>query len=234
MRQRVMIAMALSCEPELVIADEPTTALDMTIQAQILELLQRLTKDKGTSVILITHDLGVVAGMADDVVVMYAGKVMERGLRRSSLMLRRTLIQKVSLCRCPTPLPSVGSSIKYRARRRTRPICRPAVPSRRAVKWRRRSAEKSHLPWSRLRQGGQHYAILVKQTMKPLVAIRNLEVHFDLGGGRRVVKAVDGFLLDIRPGEVLGLVGESGCGKTTFGRSILQFVEPRAEGGVRR
>ena len=78
MRQRVMIAMALSCQPELLIADEPTTALDVTIQAQILDLIQRLKKDTGSSVILITHDLGVVAGMADDIIVMYAGKIFER------------------------------------------------------------------------------------------------------------------------------------------------------------
>ena len=109
MRQRVMIAMALSCEPELLIADEPTTALDVTIQAQILELIARLRRETGTSVILITHDLGVVAGMTDRIIVMYAGHVFESAPTRELFADRPIRTRRGCCCRCPTRRARKGS-----------------------------------------------------------------------------------------------------------------------------
>ncbi len=122
MRQRVMIAMALSCEPELLIADEPTTALDVTIQAQILELIKKLKSETGTSVILITHDLGVVAGMTDHVIVMYAGKIFEQARTTSSLLHPEIRTPRACFVRCLIRLPNRESYIKSRVFRRTWPI----------------------------------------------------------------------------------------------------------------
>ena len=143
MRQRVMIAMALSCSPELLIADEPTTALDVTIQAQILELIRKLKAETGTSVILITHDLGVVAGMTDEIIVMYAGKVFEQRADRELFARPGNPYTKGLLRSVPDPTSKQGQLYQIPGCRPTWPICRPAVRSRRAASTSRTSAGRS-------------------------------------------------------------------------------------------
>src|SRR5205823_5968792 len=173
MRQRVMIAMALICHPQLLIADEPTTALDVTIQAQILELLDRLQRELGMAVMLITHDLGIVAGSADRVVVMYAGQVVEQA---------------------PT----------------TELFARPLHPYTEGLL----ASRVTHAP-----------LVQVEGLVKRFPGERAL---FGLGRARRTVRAVDGVSFAIAAGQTLGLVGESGCGKSTVGRAILRLIEPDA------
>src|SRR5207245_2172492 len=174
MRQRVMIAMALVCHPKLLIADEPTTALDVTIQAQILELLDRLQRELGMAVMLITHDLGVVAGSADRVVVMYAGQVVEQA-STGELFARPLHPYTEGLLASVPRLDTRVSQVRGRVKR---------FPGERGL--------------------------------------------FGLGRARRTVRAVDGVSFAIAAGQTLGLVGESGCGKSTVGRTILRLIEPDA------
>src|SRR5207245_19544 len=174
MRQRVMIAMALVCHPKVLIADEPTTALDVTIQAQILELLERLQAELGMAIMLITHDLGVVAGSADRVVVMYAGQVVEQA-----------------------PTPEL--------------FARPLHPYTEGLL---ASVPRLDPPPARAR-GRLH-------------RIPGEGGSVGLGRPRAVVRAVDDVSFAIASGQTLGLVGESGCGKSTVGRTILRLIEPDA------
>ncbi len=181
MRQRVMIAMAIAGEPRLLIADEPTTALDVTVQAQILELIRDLQRNAGTAVILITHDMGVVAEMADRVVVMNGGRMVEEG--------------------------PVGEIFHAPREDYTRMLL-AAVP-------RLGSAPPADAPPTRAGDA--------------VVTVRDLTVGFDIFGGlfRRPVQrvhAVEGISFDVRRGETLALVGESGCGKSTTGRALLNLV----------
>ena len=211
MRQRVMIAMALSCKPELLIADEPTTALDVTIQAQILELIKTLKRETGTSVILITHDLGVVAGMTDRVIVMYAGKIFETRADRGAVRAAgESLHEGTAAIGARPDATNAASSIRFPACRPTWRTCRRAARSRRdatgpqddlpravpAVRRRWRPATIA-LPFRARGLRGR----VTRPTMTPLVSIADLKVHFDLGGGtlwdrlpaarraRRIVKA---------------------------------------------
>ena len=147
MRQRVMIAMALSCKPELLIADEPSTALDVTIQAQILELIKKLKEETGTSVILITHDLGVVAGMTDHVVVMYAGKLFEQAPTDELFALPGNPYTKGLLRSVPDPSASRGSSIRFPASPLTWHVYLQAVLLLRGAKGPRRFARESIRRW---------------------------------------------------------------------------------------
>ena len=260
MRQRIMIAMALACDPRLLIADEPTTALDVTIQAQILELLKRLQRDLEMALILITHDMGVVAEMCDRVVVMYAGQIVEEGpvdqlfhdpqnpyteglLRSIPHLGRRNSRLAVipGLVPSPTAWPE-GCRFQERCpyaweeRCGQAPSLFPIAPGRRTRCWLVEEPERRNAVLAA--GGGFQMATSAGAAgaphlpAEPILEVRDLQTHFPvrkgafLGRSVGVVRAVDGVSFDLLRGETLGLVGESGCGKTTTGRSILKLVEP--------
>lgn len=211
-RQRVMIAMAIACEPDLLIADEPTTALDVTIQKQILDLLANLQKKYQMSMLFITHDLGVIADIADEVVVMYRGDIVEKG-------------QSEQIFKSPKHPYTKGLL-----------ACRPSLeknPRRLPVVSDFMTPDGQEKPFDvdRLKLQKQTRAISDQQPI--LLEIKNVKKHFPLkkgflGGVKSWVHAVDDVTLNVRRGRTLGLVGESGCGKTTLGRTILRLIEPTA------
>lgn len=214
-KQRVMIAMAISCEPTLLIADEPTTALDVTVQKTILELLQELQARHGMSLIFISHDLGVIGEICDEVLVMYRGKVVEQGAVKDIFSAPREAYTKgLIACRPPLDrrlhrLPTLADFLK--------------APDRLTVEEALRAEAVSEESY-RARQ-----AQLARQA--PLLVVEDLQVHFPITKGifGRVVghvRAVDGVSFTVYPGETVGLVGESGSGKTTTGRAILRLIEP--------
>ncbi len=206
LRQRAMIAMALVCRPALLIADEPTTALDVTIQARILKLVRDLQSELRMAVLLITHDLGVVANMADEVVVVYHGRLMERGALEDLYANPRHPYLKALM----RAVPRIGLD---RGERLT-PI---------------REVERSASGYVRTgRDGGAAGAVAPGE---PLLEVRNLTRTYGVRKSAKAgapVRAVDGVSFDIRRGECLGLVGESGCGKTTVSRILMRVVEPDA------
>jgi peptide/nickel transport system ATP-binding protein len=210
-RQRVMIAMAIACEPDLLIADEPTTALDVTIQKQILELLEDLQKKYGMSVLFITHDLAVIADIADEVVVMYQGDIVEQGQTESLFTHAKHPYTKGLLaCR-----PSLESN----------PVRLPTVSDFMTKDGKEKDFDPKTLPVAEVTRG------FTEEKNPVILEIKNLEKHFPLekgffGGVKRWLKAVDNVSLKVRKGRTLGLVGESGCGKTTLGRTILRLLEP--------
>ncbi|MCY4222413.1 MAG: dipeptide ABC transporter ATP-binding protein [Thiotrichales bacterium] len=247
-RQRVMIAMAIASRPALLIADEPTTALDVTVQAGILDLMQTLKRRHGMSLFFITHDFGVVAQIADRVAVMREGRIVETGtledvLERPSHPYTRQLLAAVpeNLARASRPEPAAGRETPGPLP----PAGYPEAPSPTASGepdsgWR---AGQSHFlepgsgespalpdPTDSEALGGP--AALPDPTdSEALVRIEGLKVHFPIRQGvlkRTVghVRAVDGVDLRIRRGQILALVGESGCGKTTLGRAVLRLVQP--------
>jgi peptide/nickel transport system ATP-binding protein len=207
-KQRVMIAMAMSGGPSLLIADEPTTALDVTVQKSILSLIETLRREEGMGVIFITHDLGVVAEAADRVAVMYKGSIVEQGL--------------------------VGQVLANPSHDYTRALlaCRPGLHPR-----------KSRLPVVSDFMGGNPMQnegrkerketdlllpVIEPDRGKKLIQVRGLSVSYPGRKGSRGVRAVDGVDFEVHEGETLGIVGESGCGKTTLGRAILGLVKPDA------
>jgi len=205
MRQRVMIAMALSCRPALLIADEPTTALDVTIQAQILTLIRLLQDEMHMAVMFITHDMGVVAEVADRVVVMFRGEKVEEGATEKIFATPSQRYTKALL----SAVPRLGS-LKDEDLPRKFPL---VTMNGMAVSNVETTAS------SRPPRAGE-----------PLLKVRDLTTRFDVKSGffghvRRRVHAVEGVSFDLAPGETLALVGESGCGKSTTGRSLLRLVD---------
>jgi peptide/nickel transport system ATP-binding protein len=250
MRQRVVIAIAIACNPRLLIADEPTTALDVTIQAQILDLLKEIQKKTGTSIILITHDLGVVANMADKVAVMYAGKIVEEGtveevFDQAEHPYTWGLLKSIpdleadeelySIPGSPPDLISPPKGDAFAARNEfalaidyeVQPPMFAVSKTHKASTWLlHEKAPKLSTIVKEKRTG-----VVKKRAKKDftktesIIQVRDLQKHFHMGGNS-YLKAVDGVSFDIRKGETLGLVGESGCGKSTTGRTIMRLYEP--------
>ncbi len=214
-KQRVMIAMALSCNPELLIADEPTTALDVTVQKTILDLLLRLKTERNMGLIFISHDLGVISEIADELLVMYKGDIVEQGPAKELFQNPQHPYTKGLLACRPSPqrllkkLPTVADFLN----------------------------ENKDVALQHLLEINSYTAEEIKKRreqlyqQKPLLEVQNLCTWYPINKGlfgksKSYVKAVDDISLKVYPGETLGLVGESGCGKTTLGRSILRLVEP--------
>ena len=262
MKQRVMIATALACEPQLLIADEPTTALDVTIQAEILTLMQELQQKKGMAILLITHDLGIVAETSHRVAVMYAGRIVEMATR-SQILFNPAHPYTVKL------LQSIPSSEQ---RRHALQTIEGQVPAPHRYPLGCRFADRCHMVQAMCRsidpmllpveEGHTAACILYDEQLQgrkiapvevrtpppprpraldqveatPLIRLEGVKVHFPIRKGilkRTVgyVKAVDGIDLEIRKGQTLAVVGESGCGKTTLGKALLQLIRP-TEGRV--
>ncbi|MFY2605806.1 dipeptide ABC transporter ATP-binding protein [Achromobacter ruhlandii] len=212
MRQRVMIAMALSCQPRLLIADEPTTALDVTIQAQILNTIRELQRDLGTAVIFITHDMGVVAEMADDVVVMLRGRKVEQGPVEEIFRAPRHPYTRALLAAVPRLGSLTGRDLPLRT-------------------------PQTVLEGDTLREVGETREQDTARYDEPVLRIEKLTTRFDVGHnlfGRVThrVHAVEEVSFDVYPGETLALVGESGSGKSTIGKTLQQLVAPTS-GAVR-
>ncbi len=221
-RQRVMIAMAISCNPSILVADEPTTALDVTVQDTILKLLQKLQKERGMSIVFITHDLGVIAELADRVIVMYKGKIVEEGSAWKIFANPQHPYTKGLLaCRPPLSkryhwLPTISDFMITRedGSLTQSPYTIEQITTKLLVSKRDRETRHNEL-----------------YSAEPILRIKNLKTYFPIHSGlfgtsKQFVKAVDDVSFDVYPGETLGLVGESGCGKTTMGRTILRLIEP--------
>ena len=204
MRQRIMIAIALACRPKLLIADEPTTALDVTIQAQILELVKLLQEEEGMGVLFITHDMGVVAEIADRTIVMYKGEAIECGQTENIFAEPQRAYTKALL----SAVPKLGS------------MNGASGPAR--------------FPLIDVESGAPVEMPPVEDTVSakpvPLLQVRDLVARFDIGGGflgstSGRVHAVENISFDLKAGETLALVGESGCGKSTTGRTIMRLLD---------
>jgi peptide/nickel transport system ATP-binding protein len=218
--QRVMIAMAISCNPLILIADEPTTALDVTVQATIIELLRELQQRREMGLIFITHDLGLISEIADEVAVMYRGKVVEYGASEQIFSdpqhpyTKGLVACRPTLSRRPHKLLTVSDYMSVEEMLNGQLVIQAKEPP--------------HPPEISTEEISARLATLADK--KPLLQVRDLKVGFPVrgvfGGTKRYNMAVNGVSFDVKPGETLGLVGESGCGKTTLGRTLLRLIEP--------
>ncbi|MBC1223983.1 ABC transporter ATP-binding protein [Nostoc sp. UCD121] len=218
--QRVMIAMAISCNPLILIADEPTTALDVTVQATILDLLRELQQSRDMAMIFITHDLGLISEIADQVAVMYKGKVVESGTAEQIFSspkhpyTKGLIACRPTLNRRPQKLLTVSDYMSAEETATGQVVIQAKEP-----------AQPIEVTTEEIAARLANFSEL-----EPLLQIRNLKVGFPVrgvfGGTKRYNMAVNGVSFDVKPGETLGLVGESGCGKTTLGRTLLRLIEP--------
>lgn len=221
-KQRVMIAMAMSCNPQVLIADEPTTALDVTVQKTILDLMLKLQREHDMGIMFITHDLGVIAELADKVMVMYQGKVVEQGPVLDIFTNPQHPYTK-SLLACRPPLdkrlkrlPVSSDFMKLDEEGNMVEIAKTVSEAINSVVITSHEREK------------QHQELYAREK---ILELQNIKTYFPkqksiFGATKTWLKAVDDVTLDVYEGETLGLVGESGCGKTTLGRTILRLTEP--------
>jgi peptide/nickel transport system ATP-binding protein len=216
-KQRVMIAMALSCNPEILIADEPTTALDVTVQKTIIELLLKLKTERAISLVFISHDLGVINEIADRVLVMYKGEIVEEADVKTLFSHPQHPYTKGLLACRPSPdfhlkkLPVIADFLNQETKET---VSIKEIRKQYAYPAKEIEERKSKL-----------------YSQEPLLKVKDLNTWFPSGSSlfgksKQTVKAVNNVSFDVYPGETLGLVGESGCGKTTLGRSILRLIEP--------
>lgn len=244
-KQRVMIALALACDPKILIADEPTTALDVTIQKQILDLLRELRDQRGMSILFITHDLGVIGEIADDVAVMFRGRLVEKGpveqifenpqhpYTKGLLACRPKL--ESTFRRLPTVSDFMtakkladGSYDIQEKEMLPEAIAKLSMSGRGRLLHPKSELEEIGHPFTEVQATSDLET--VPEGQRPLLKLENLKVYYPIRSGifRRVtdhVKAVDGVDLRVYRGQTLGLVGESGCGKTTIGRAIVRLVD---------
>ena len=227
--QRMMIAMAISCNPEVLIADEPTTALDVTVQATILDLLRELRDKRGMSIVFITHDLGVIAEIADTVAVMYQGKIVESGdVWQIFSNPQHPYTKGLLACR-----PQLEGDRKYLPT--VSDFMEVVKTPTGELQIREKATDFKVAMSSVLDNNGssndaQPQRAVEVRSQSPLVEVRNLQVGFPVRGvfgrAKRYIMAVNNVSFEVYPGETLGLVGESGCGKSTLARTLLRLIEP--------
>jgi peptide/nickel transport system ATP-binding protein len=231
-KQRVMIAMAMSCNPSLLIADEPTTALDVTVQKTILQLIKQLQQQTGLGVIFITHDLGLIADIADKVAVMYKGEIIEQGIAKEVLQNPKHPYTKALLACRPANhrrgerLPVVNDFFS-KATDDKIAVTKKVLPGKTAI-------NNPAIPL--LKNEINQNTLFKNNNTEPVLKIENLKIYYPgkkklFGKDAEPFKAVDDVSFSVYKGETLGLVGESGCGKTTLGRAVLQLI-PATSGNI--